>query len=735
MKLRSYINITYGIAGIIVAVAMVAIFTLVSREALTIDGVARNRAIYHDLSNLNFLLLNDVPADPTSTIDLLSKHAANLRVEAQIDNDYVLTGHLFELAESADAWRELAARRATEAARARMIFQVRLHIHESLSAATNILTRAEYRLDEINRQLQFVAIGIMAGMLCLIVVVGSMLRRQVTGPLREFTQNLSAFSPEAGFPVPPKTRIREFQELHNAFEKLNRRLGAAFHEIEEREAKYSSLFYNSAHGVITLDATGRISAANTAAYEMLGCHEAELLGAGIGEYLTEDEPENTAISANSPVREATMRCFDGTAFPAEFTRNAFTTRREAQMSVLVFRDISDRKQAREERRRLEAQLLHAEKLNTVGTLAGGMAHDLNNILTPIINYADLLLDGDATKEEVATFAAEIVTAGHRAADLVKQILTFSRQTKPDARTTALAPLIEETLKLIRSTAPANIEIVTHIDEQSPPAFIDPTQIHQVLMNLCVNAVHAMGRTGGVLTVSLDTVPADTITARIQSKQHEGEYLRVSVTDTGHGIDEETRKRIFDPFFTTKELGEGTGLGLSTVHGIVMAHGGEITVPTGPGAGTAFHVFLPVREAVPSVLDVARAPVRGDGQHILVIDDERSITDVVGRMLRRMGYQTTLLNDGARALEVFTSSPDVFDMVITDHLMPRMTGITLAEKILEARANLPIILMTGLLDTKSTKMLKQVGIERFLLKPVTKDSLGNAVHLALESVAP
>ncbi len=735
MRLRSYIYVTYGIAGFIVVAALIAVLALVSKESVTIDSVARNHAIYRDLTKINFLLLKDVPADPTSVIDLTSRQVAQISDAARIDNHYVLSRQLLDLTESVSAWRELTEIGFNEATQRRMVFQVRLQVMEALTATTDILAKSQYQLNEVNRYLRFVAVGTMAGMLGLILVVGWMLRRRIIGPLREFTENLSTFSPEAGFVVQLKTRVQEFQEMHNAFLKLNRRLDTAFREIRERQAKYSSLFYNSVYGVITLDAQGRISAANTAANKMLGCHEAELLGVEIGRFLTDNEPGNVPASVDAPVREATMRRFDDTAFPAEYARNALIIEGATEMSVLVFRDVSDRKQAEEERRRLEAQLLRAEKMTTVSTLAGGMAHDLNNILTPIINYAELLLEEDTTKEETTTYATGIVTAGHRAADLVKHILTFSRQTKPDARTVALAPLVEEALRLIRSTAPANIEIVTYIDKRCPPTFIDPTQIHQVLANLCVNAVHAMRKTGGVLTVSLETVSAGAVTAQVQTKQREGEYLRISVTDTGPGMDEEALKRVFDPYFTTKEQGEGTGLGLSTAHGIVAAHGGELAVLSSPGTGTTFHVYLPVREAVASALDVHKAPSRGHGEHILVVDDEGAITDVVGRMLRRMGYQPTLLNDGRKAMEVFTESPDAFDLVITDHLMPGMTGNALAEKLLQARADLPIILMTGVIDTQSAEILDQVGIRRLLLKPVTKDTLGKAIRLALDAAAP
>ena len=380
----------------------------------------------------------------------------------------------------------------------------------------------------------------------------------------------------------------------------------------------------------------------------------------------------------------------------------------------------------------EEKLVRAQKIETVGTLARGIAHDVNNILTPIINYADLILETDVKEKKIKEWASKILISAQRAADLIQQIQTFSRQASPKPQLLSLAPLIKETLKLMRSSTPKTIQFVTEIDPQCALASIDPTQVHQVMMNLCVNAVHAMEDNDGVLTIALSPVHLDEGMALSFQNLKEGDYIRLSVHDTGHGIDRETRQKIFDPFFTTKEQGKGTGLGLSTVYGIVTAHGGEIAVYSEPDEGTTFFVYLPAHQEGLSTPTAKEAPVQGGQERVLVVDDEEDNTASIGEVLTRLGYEATLFNDSEMALAAFTATPGAFDLVITDQSMPKMTGKVLAEKLLAIQPDFPVLMMTGYGETEVGQNLNGTGIRGVIFKPLSKVKLDKAIRSALLS---
>lgn len=375
-----------------------------------------------------------------------------------------------------------------------------------------------------------------------------------------------------------------------------------------------------------------------------------------------------------------------------------------------------------ERQRIEEDLRQAEKMRAIGTLASGIAHDFNNILTAILGYTYLALVKLTPGQEVALHLDEVQKAGMRAKDLVAQILTFSRQSERKRQSLKLQPIIQESLKLLRASIPANIEFVTHLDPDCCPALVDPTQVHQILMNLCTNAYHAMVDQDGTLTVTIRQVDLDEGEETLGLKP--GPYLQLEVEDTGRGIDAVTMARIFEPYYTTKELGKGTGLGLAVVHGIIKSYNGHIQVRSTPEQGTTFTVHLPCYDGEENYEEQAEDTTlqRGKGEHLLVVDDEKEILLFWELLLNDMGYQVTIMQGGIAAYEWLSTHVDEIDAVITDMSMPKMTGLELAAKIKELAPSLPIALCSGFSSNDLQEKSEEIGIEAFIKKPVDNNPL-------------
>jgi PAS domain S-box-containing protein len=391
-------------------------------------------------------------------------------------------------------------------------------------------------------------------------------------------------------------------------------------------------------------------------------------------------------------------------------------------------DITERKQAEEERRILEAQLQQAQKMESIGTLAGGIAHDFNNILSPIILYTEMVLEDLPGESPLRFNLKEVYNASIRAKDLVKQILTFSHQAEQEKIPLIINSIIKEALILLRASLPSTIEIRQNIKVEDGLVLADPTQIHQILINLCTNAAHSMRERGGVLEVSLVDVDL-----HLEDTDHTvdlvpGQYIKLTVSDTGHGIEPTIMDKIFDPYFTTQEKGKGTGLGLSVVHGIVNTHGGHISVYSEPDKGARFDVYLPLFDLSDIKAEtVSTEKLTIGNEHILLVDDEKPIIDVVQQMLERLGYQVTVRTSSIEALEAFRASMDKFDLVITDLTMPNMTGDKLAEELMNIRPDIPIILCTGFSENMSKKRAESLGIKGFLMKPIVTSELAKLIR--------
>jgi PAS domain S-box-containing protein len=393
-------------------------------------------------------------------------------------------------------------------------------------------------------------------------------------------------------------------------------------------------------------------------------------------------------------------------------------------------DISRIKDLEKESLRIQAQLQQAQKMEAIGTLAGGIAHDFNNILSAVIGYTEIVLADVPEDTSQHRNLREVLKAGSRARDLVKQILTFSRQTEQELKPVQIHQIVGEALKLLRASLPTTVTIAQNIQSDST-VLADPTQIHQVIMNLCTNAAHALRSKSGHLEVEL----SDLSLGRSFTDQHPylspGVYIKLRISDTGHGMEKGILDRIFDPFFTTKEPGEGTGMGLAVVMGIIKSHGGVITVDSEIGKGSTFNIFLPVIQHDIEQEVRTEAPIPTGDERILFIDDEKTLVDLGRQILQRLGYEVTIRTSSVEALELFMEQPDRFDLVITDMTMPNMTGDELAGKLMNIRADIPVILCTGYSERIAKERAHELGIKEFILKPIVMRELAKTVRNVLD----
>ncbi len=396
-------------------------------------------------------------------------------------------------------------------------------------------------------------------------------------------------------------------------------------------------------------------------------------------------------------------------------------------------DITNRKKAEKEKMELELQLGQKQKMEAIGTLAGGIAHDFNNILAAVQGYVELSLDDLPADSPVRDNLEQILSCSNRATKLVKQILTFSRKDEQEQKKepVQISSIIKEVLGMLRSSLPATIKICRKIHAESSKVLADPTQIHQVLVNLCTNASYAMRQTGGLLEVSLTDVTLESETRIGDELLQQGSYVKLSVSDTGCGMEKEVLERIFEPFFTTKKVNEGTGLGLPVVHGIVRSHDGAITVSSTPDEGTIFDIFLP-RIEIGEVQEPQSSEPNGSKKEvILLVDDEEMMVDVTGQILERLGFSVVAKTSSIDALEAFQEKPDEFDLVITDQVMPNMTGTDLAGKLISIRPDIPVILCSGFPENIHSEELKSIGIKEFIAKPISRQEIAAVIQKVLD----
>ena len=542
---------------------------------------------------------------------------------------------------------------------------------------------------------------------------------------QEFAQgNLEAKSEHTVMP-------NELGTLTNAFHNMADALLINQRTLRNSEEKYRRLIQNALVGIYQVTLEGRFLTVNQKMAEIF-------------EYESQDnflaEVDNIfSLYAHPEEREFILKEIDEKGFvggkEVEFkTKNGRKIWIELYTTVFVdekntiyeglMHDITDQK-------KLEDELRQAQKMEAIGTLAGGIAHDFNNILSPILGHSELAMMDLPQDSPIQSNLRYIYESGERARELVKQILTFARRREENRIPLKASLIVKEAVKFLRSTIPSTIDIQTEFTTEQDTVLADPTQMNQIVVNLCTNATHAMREKGGLLVLNL----SDEYIGEEDTNQYAGlspgHYLKLSISDTGPGIAPDIMDKIFEPYFTTKGPGEGTGMGLAVIHGIVNNYNGEIIVESEVGKGTAFHVLLPIIDAEVSPAIAPKFEPTGGKERILCVDDEKSAVDTIQSMLSRLGYEVTARTSSIEALEAFRNNPNKFDLVITDQTMPNMEGSELAKELMNIRPDIPIILCTGYSEQIDERSAKEKGISAFVMKPIVMQQIAQTIRDVLD----
>ena len=546
-------------------------------------------------------------------------------------------------------------------------------------------------------------------------------------------EDLAHLSPEA------KDHMLHELLVHKVeLEMQNEELREAQLELEASRNRYSGLYDFSPVGYITTSEKGLVLEANVTMAAMLGVGKSVMINQPFRQFIARDFQDIYYLHKKKLFEEKTRQVCelklvkkDGSQFYAQLecilVEDAERDVAQIRMAVI---DISERKQMEEEKKILEAQNRQSHKKEGVGTLAGGIAHTFNNILSIILGNLELALDDVQDENPVRVSLDESRIACLRAKDTILQLLAFSHKSEKKKSVVKCIPIIKETMKLLRAMIPKSIDIRQNIPEISDMILADPNQINQLILNLSTNAAHAMPD-GGILEIRLRNVEFDKDTKIQYHNVTRGRYVRLTVSDTGHGIKPEIRDRIFDPYFTTKNVGEGTGLGLSIVYGIVKDAGGVISVESEPGKGTRFDIFFPVVESeMEPDAKIVEEPKTGN-ERIFFVDDEEPLVEIGSKLLERLGYKVTGATRPHDALDILRSCPDQFDLVVTDLTMPKMTGDKLAQEILKIRPNMPIILCTGFTEKMNDESAEKLGFTAYLGKPYQGRDLALTVRKVLD----
>jgi len=499
--------------------------------------------------------------------------------------------------------------------------------------------------------------------------------------------------------------------------------------LRESEERFRTTFNQASDSIFLIEMTEKgalIRDANEAAQTSHGYSREELINKPITLFHDDSSPTRVpnriekALSGEHIVFETSDKRKDGSVFPIEVSARKILINGKPFI-FSIERDISDRK-------KLEKQLQHSQKLEAIRTLAGGIAHDFNNILAAILGYSELTLDDVPTGSIAHDNLNAIMEAGLRAKELVEQILTFSRQKENELRPVKVNILVKEAVKFLQASIPSTTKLNESITPNCPMVMADPSQIHQIVMNLCTNAYQAIGNEDGFINIDLDkTMIAEDNSFGLPA----GKYLKLVVQDSGKGIDKADYDKIFDPFFTTKNVGKGTGLGLSVVHGIISSLKGKISVSS-PGKGSVFTVYLPTVAAFKKEIINKDKKVVGGNEKILLVEDDKMVSEMSKQLLESLGYSVTVENDSRSALKMFEKKNDLYDLVLTDQIMPKLTGINLALELLKLNKSIPIILMSGFVDSIDEEIVYDLGIKGYITKPVRKIEIGNLIRAILDN---
>jgi len=509
--------------------------------------------------------------------------------------------------------------------------------------------------------------------------------------------------------------------------------------ITESETKFRNIIEKSLDGILLVDEMGTVIEWNRGQENIFGTKSPMVVGKKIWDVQFQHEPGEKKDEENYEKINAAWQSFFKTGI------NPFQNKlqvskieksdgkiRDIQqlyfpiktdkgfMMACTTRDITSELM-------MEKQFSQSQKMEAMGTLAGGIAHDFNNILAGIMGYTQLAVRKLDKESPVQKYLGQVLTASERATGLVKQILTFSRSEKKEKEPVQLYLIVKEAVKLIRSSLPAGIEIESRLEDDRSYILADPTQLHQVIMNLCTNAAHAMKVTGGVMEVRLRK---ETVEAGIYKELEPGPHLRLSISDTGHGIKPELMDKIFEPFFTTKGAGEGTGMGLAVVHGIVKSHNGNMSVYSKVGQGTTFSILFPTTVEVIHKHREQEETLPGGSERILLVEDEATLAAAEKKLLEELGYKVTAISNGVAALELFHKVPDRFDIIITNYSMPKMTGVELIRHIREINPHIPVIVCTGFSKVAAPAEAKSLGIGDIISKPIDLARIAKSIRKLL-----
>ncbi|MEK6201822.1 MAG: response regulator [Desulfobulbaceae bacterium] len=528
--------------------------------------------------------------------------------------------------------------------------------------------------------------------------------------------------------------LHELQVHQIELEMQNEELRRAQHDIDALRARYFDLYNLAPVGYVTLSEQGMIVEANLTSANLLGVTRSALVKRPFSHFVFAEDQDRyylyrkQLIETGGAPQECELRLLraDGSFFWLHLQAISARETETTTECRIVMRDIM-------EQRQLEERLREAQKVEAIGTLAGGIAHNFNNILVPILGYAELAESKLAPDDPLTSDLRHIVKGALRAKDMIAQILAFSRKTPEKRQSFQPQLVVTEALKLLQASLPATITLKTEIAADCGTIMADPTQLHQIVMNLCVNAHHAMVESGGVLKVGLEKVIVGKEESKVLgSERLPGEYIVLEVSDSGCGMDSETLARIFEPYFTTKCQGEGSGPGLSVVHGMVKKYQGHIGVQSEPGKGTRFQVYLPAcAEEVFLKAGESSVPVTAGTERILVVDDEEVITTMFQTILARSGYQVIIFNNSLEALAFISQDPTAFDLLLTDMRMPHLSGLELIEKALAVRPDLPVILCTGFNKQVDKEEAAALGVHVCLEKPVSVRELILVIRKALD----
>jgi len=511
-------------------------------------------------------------------------------------------------------------------------------------------------------------------------------------------------------------------------------------ELRDSELRYRRIVETANEGIWLVNAQAQLSFVNPKLLRLLGQGAADMLDRPLAEFLDDPAgrlaPDALACRQAGTVDAVELRMHRSEGQPLWVSMSVTPVFDEADRyvgSLGMVTDISERKQAEARRVLLEAQLRESQKMEAIGTLAGGIAHDFNNILAAILGNVSLARDRLDESHGATPPLKQIEMAGVRARSLVQKILAFSRMQPHELVSQPMRPMIEESIALLRSTLPATVELVLVLEDR--PLFVsaDATHVQQILLNLCTNAWHALQGSSGRITIGLDERRIGADEAQRLGELAPGPCAHLWVADNGAGMDEATLARVFEPFFTTKRVGQGTGLGLSVVHGIMTAHAGAIDVESEPGRGSSFHLYFPLLPHRPQRAEVAAAPAQaptGRGQHVMVVDDDPAMLLMVESLLQRAGYRVTGIDQPREAAALLQRDPGGYDLVVTDYNMPELTGMELAAEIGRIRADLPVVISSGFISDEMRAAAQQAGVKALMQKEYTLEQLGGIVHAVL-----